>query len=145
MKMRSAVSSVPFTATFFSATKRAWSSYTVQPSSVFSDRSTPLREGATTASFRALTAFMSTLTAPSTLTPYSAARRNTCAAEKLAFDDRDLPVCRHQSPCQGRPGLAGANDNRVVVGHARPPISVVSDSLPPGPVIQGDELYGVLA
>ena len=41
------------------------------------------------------------------------------AADEIALDDRDLHAGAGQPQCQSRPGLTGANYDRVVVGHGR--------------------------
>lgn len=60
--------------------KRAWPSYTVRFFVPLSQPSTPVRDFPETASLRAFTRFMSTVTGPPAFTPYSAARRARCAA-----------------------------------------------------------------
>ena len=94
------------------------------------------------ASLRAFTAFMSTLdrAADGHAVVRGAARQvrrigardqrlgrgaagiDAGAAEKLALDDGDLPACGHQPPRQRGSGLPGADDDRVIVRHDRPPV-----------------------
>ncbi len=69
MKMRGADSTSSPTRTCVGDSKAACPRSTVQPGMLRSQPSTPSREAATTASARALTRAMSTVTAPSTTTP----------------------------------------------------------------------------
>jgi len=69
MKIRGADSTSPPTRTSVGDWKTACPCRTVQPGMPRSQRSTPARDGATTASARALTAAMSTRIAPSITTP----------------------------------------------------------------------------
>ena len=47
-------------------------------------------------------------------------------AEKFALDDRDFPACSHQPSRQGGTRLSGADDDRIIIRHDRPPVSPVA-------------------
>src|ERR1700746_386669 len=100
----------------------------------------PFRDAATIASLRALTRRMSMPTSPPIATPYSAgaprgpggigaryqrlgrgaAGIDASAADEMALDDSHLHPGARQAECQRWSGLAGADDDRVEVGHDKP-------------------------
>src|SRR6185312_7804211 len=53
------------------------------------------------------------------------------AAEAVALDDGDLLAGVGQSPRQARPGLASADDDRIVVGHAALRLSGIMEGVAP--------------
>ena len=84
MKIFSPSSTCPSTAMLWGPVKRAWPQKTVSPRIPFTQFVTPFTEAWTTASLRALTAFMSTPMGPPIVTPKSPWRRATKAACALA-------------------------------------------------------------